>query len=244
MSDVVPDPTELLLRAIASATAALETPSGRLALTAAVAAGLCLLAGAFVKTMIPLRWLQVGSNVGFMVYGAFFPSLPMLVLHALLLPINLFRVNDMIRLTRRVNNAAKARDTSGVWLQPYMKRRRLRAGTVVFRKGDRADKLYMLAAGRIELVEIGTVLEPGRIFGEIAFFSPDRKRTLTARCLDNCLLLVINETTVKQLYHQNPEFGFHLIGLLAGRLIADIGRLEGDLAAARAAATPTPEPAD
>lgn len=236
----MPDPTELLLRAAATTSAALETPGGRLALAAAVVAAMCLLAGAFVKTMIPLRWLQVGSNVGFMVYGAFFPSLPMLVLHALLLPINLFRVNDMVRLTRRVNSAAQAQDTSDLWLQPYMKRRWLRAGAVIFRKGDPADKLYMLAAGRIELVEIGSVLEPGRIFGEIAFFSPERTRTLTARCLDRCLLLSINETAVKQLYHQNPEFGFQLIRLLAGRLIADIGRLQADLAAARSAAEPAP----
>jgi CRP/FNR family cyclic AMP-dependent transcriptional regulator len=232
----VPDPTELLLRAVMTTSAAFETPGGRLALAAAVAAAMCLLAGAFVKTMIPLRWLQVGSNVGFMVYGAFFPSLPMLVLHALLLPINLFRVNDMVRLTRRVNTAADAKDTSDLWLQPYMRRRRLRAGTVIFRKGDPADKLYMLASGRIELVEIGSVLEPGRIFGEIAFFSPERTRTLTARCVEPCLLLSINETAVKQLYHQNPEFGFELIRLLAGRLTADIGRLQEDLAAARSTA--------
>jgi len=137
----------------------------------------------------------------------------------------------MIRLTQRVNAAADVKDTSGLWLRPYMKRRRLKAGKVLFRKGDPADHLYMLTSGRIELVEIGVALPAGRIFGEIAFFAPDKCRTLTARCVENSEVLAINESTVRQLYYQNPDFGFHLIGLVAGRLTADIRRLETTLQA-------------
>jgi CRP-like cAMP-binding protein len=121
---------------------------------------------------------------------------------------------------------------SGLWLRPYMKRRKLAAGAVLFRKGDRADFLYMLASGRIELVEIGVVLEPGRVFGEISFFSPDQQRTLTARCIEPCQLLSIDGNTVRELFFQNPGFGFQVIGLVAGRLGADIRRLESALAAA------------
>jgi CRP/FNR family cyclic AMP-dependent transcriptional regulator len=227
---------EIVERAITMISTSLSTPTGIWALASAGVASGLIIAGSFFKTMIPLRWLAVGSNVGFMVYGALFPSLPMMVLHALLLPINLFRAAEMIRLTRRVNAAAAERDTSGLWLRPYMKRRRLAAGTVLFRKGDPADHLYMLADGRIELVEIGVELEPGRVFGEIAFFAPDRRRTLTARCVQRCQLLSIDESTFRQLYYQNPEFGFQVIGLVAGRLIADISRLEARVAAATAGA--------
>lgn len=205
---------------------ALASPEGLIALASAGLAGSLILAGSFVKTMIPLRWLAVGSNLGFIVYGALFPSLPMMGLHLLLLPINLYRVFEMTRLTRRVNAAAQARDTSGLWLRPYMKRRKLKAGAVLFRKGDLADHLYMLASGRVELVEIVSELPAGRIFGEIAFFAPDRRRTMTARCIEDCEVLQINESTVRQLYFQNPEFGFQVIGLVAGRLTADIRRLE------------------
>jgi CRP-like cAMP-binding protein len=216
-------------RAVATITATLASPEGLIALASAALAGALILAGSFVKTMIPLRWLAVGSNLGFIVYGALFPSLPMLALHMLLLPINLYRAVEMVLLTRRVNAAANERDTSGLWLRPYMRRRKLKAGAVLFRKGDRADHLYMLASGRIELVEIGNELPAGRIFGEIAFFAPDRRRTLTARCIENCEVLSINESTVRQLYYQNPEFGFQVIGLVAGRLTADIRRLEAML---------------
>jgi len=228
---------EIVQRAVTTIAALLASPEGLVALASAGLASAFNIAGSFVKTMIPLRWLAIGTNLCFMVWGALFPSLPMLILHTLLLPINLYRVAEMTRLTQRVNAAAQERSTSGLWLRPYMKRRKLKAGTVLFRKGDLADHLYLLASGRIELVEIGGEVPAGRIFGEIAFFAPDRRRTLTARCIDDCEVLAINESTVRQLYYQNPEFGFQVIGLVAGRLTADIRRLEQTLAA-RTSATP------
>lgn len=221
----------------------LSTPSGMLALGSAGVASALMVAGSFVKTMIPLRWLAVGSNVGFMLYGLLLPNLPMLILHVLLLPANIYHAVDMMVLTRRVNAAAAARDTSGLWLRPYMKRRKLKPGTVLFHKGDPADHLFMLASGRMELVEIGAEMPPGRVFGEIALFSPDRQRTLTARCIDACQVLSIDESTMRQIYYQNPDFGFQMIGLVATRLVADVHRLEATVAAAKAApAAPTAAP--
>jgi CRP-like cAMP-binding protein len=161
----------------------------------------------------------------------------MAVLHAVLLPINLWRAVEMVQLTRRVKSAAEARDTSGLWLRPYMKQRKLAPGELLFKKGDEADHLYMLASGRIELVEIGVTLVPGRIFGEIAFFAPDRKRTMSARAAEPCELLSIDGATVRQLYYQNPEFGFELIALVALRLSSDVRRLEVAAAAQQDAAT-------
>ena len=79
----------------------------------------------------------------------------MMLLHGALLPINIFRAFEMVRLTRRVRAAAAAGDLSGVWLKPYMRKKRLKAGRMLFRKGDAADHLYFLAEGRIEFVEIG-----------------------------------------------------------------------------------------
>jgi CRP-like cAMP-binding protein len=108
-----------------------------------------------------------------------------------------------------------------------MKARRLKAGQHLFTKGERANRLYLLVDGEMELADIGQRLESGRIFGEIALFSPSGLRTHTARCLSDCSVLEIHERTVKQLYYQNPAFGFHLIELLTGRLIADVEREDG-----------------
>jgi hypothetical protein len=195
-------------------------------------------AGALVKTMIPLRWFAVGGNLGLVVYGALHPQVSTLIIASLLLPINVHRARQMMRLTRRVRAAEAQSDLSGLWLRPYMKPRKLKAGTVLFRKGDEADRLYCLVDGAIELAEIGVRIEPGKIFGEIAFFAPDKRRTFTARCVEPATVLTIDEATLKQLYFQNPAFGFHLIGLVAGRLSEDVRRIEKRFSASEEPAPP------
>ncbi|HEX6018869.1 MAG TPA: cyclic nucleotide-binding domain-containing protein [Burkholderiaceae bacterium] len=234
--------SDLIDLAVAVARGALATPEGTFALILGTVAAVLQGSSTLVKTMIPLRVLALASNVCFVAYGALLPSFLVLLLHTLLIPINLYRLIEMFRLTQRVKAVTGSQDTSGLWLRPYMKRRKLKAGTVLFHKGDLARELYMLTQGRIELVEIGTELPAGRVFGEIAFFAPDRRRTMTARCTENSEVLAINESTVNQLYYQNPAFGFQMISLVADRLGADIRRLETSLEAqrsARAAVTPT-----
>jgi CRP/FNR family cyclic AMP-dependent transcriptional regulator len=212
-------------------TAALATPMGIVALCSAGVAGMLVIVSSFVKTMIPLRCLAIGGNLGFLIYGALHPSLILVLLHGALLPINIFRAAQMVRLTRRVRVAAATNDFSGVWLRPYMRRRRMRKDAILFRKGEEAKRLYFLAEGQIEFVEIKQTMEAGRLFGEIAFFAPDKRRTLTARCATNCIVLQMDESTFKTLYFQNPTFGFEVVTLVAGRLIADRQRLEDRLAA-------------
>lgn len=203
----------------------LASPRQIAAHLAALAGVACVAAGALVRTMRPLRWFAVASNVGLLAYGALHPSPITLAIAAVLLPVNLWRAIEVTRLTRRVARAAVAADVAALWLRPYMKARRLRAGRTLFARGDTADKLYLLAEGRMELVEIGAPLESGRIFGEIALFSPDHVRTHSVRSVTDCLVLEIHEQTVKELYYQHPAFGFHLIELLASRLGSDVQRM-------------------
>jgi len=217
----------------------LADPAQLLALGSAAVAALLILVSAFVKTIIPLRWLAVASNLGFMIYGAVHPNVLMLLLHAALLPVNLWRVLEMQRLTRRISRAGASDMRSGVWLQPHMRRRRMKAGAVLFNKGDVADRLYLLAEGDMELVETGRRLEPGRMFGEIAFFAPDRRRSATARCVSACTVLSLDEATFKQLYFQNPEFGLEVVRLIAGRLTDDIKTLQDQLGVKEAPLMPT-----
>jgi hypothetical protein len=217
-------PSHWSTEAAAYVAAMLHSPPQLVAaLAAAVGIGL-VVAGAFARTMLPLRWLAVGSDAAMVVYGALSPSTVTLLVSASLLPINLFRAVEVTRLTRRVVRAQADADLAGLWLKPYMKPRRLKAGQTLFRKGDSANRLYLLLEGQMELADIGKRLETGRIFGEIALFSPSGLRTHTARCVSDCNVLEIHDRTVKQLYYQNPAFGFHLIELLAGRLSADIER--------------------
>ena len=209
--------------------AARSSPAEIMAIVTVILGGAFVLVGSFVKTMIPLRWLAIGSNLGFIAYGALHPSIPMLLLHLMLLPLNMYRLKEMMQLTRRVSAVERKADISGIWLRPYMRSTHYADGAVLFNKGDRGDRLFLLADGCIELVEIGTRIMPGEIFGEIAFFLPDRRRQLTARCAGKCTVLSIDESTVRQLYHQNPAFGYKLTTLVAGRLSADKQRLTAQL---------------
>ncbi|MDO9073105.1 MAG: cyclic nucleotide-binding domain-containing protein [Rubrivivax sp.] len=219
-------PTFDMLAALADRLAvALTQPQELLALASAAVAGLLVIVSAFVRTMIPLRWLAVGSNIGFIVYGLVHPSLLMVALHAVLLPVNLWRVRQMVQLTRRVTSSTADPKQMEIWLRPYMRSRNYRTGQRIFKRDAVADRLYFLASGRIELPEIGRQLDAGQMFGEIAFFTPDRRRSSSARCLTPCTVLSIDEATFRQLVYQNPDFGLHVVRLIAGRLSEDRQRL-------------------
>jgi hypothetical protein len=177
-----------------------------------------------MKTMIPLRIAAIVSNMVFIVYAFFGGLYPIFILHSVLLPMNIWRMIQMHRLVRRVETAAKG-DLSVEWLKPYMKSESRRAGDVLFRRGDEADRLYMLLSGKIELEEIAVTLTAGDLFGEIALFSRDHRRTQTARCLSDIELLWISERELAQLCYQNPAVAFHLLRLVTNRLLADTSRL-------------------
>ncbi len=227
---------QIAAQASAALTEVLSSPTEIAALFAALVAGALTLTSSFVKTMVPLRLLAVFSNCGFLAYGVLHPAWVMALMHGILLPINYCRLAEMLRLTRRVRAATASSDTSGLWLRPYMKAERRKAGDVLFLKGDPAEHLYVLAEGKVEFVEIGASIGPGRMFGEIAFFAPSRRRTLSARCSEDSIVLSINQSTVRQLYYQNPAFGFEIVGLIAARLSADVERLQEQLARSEAAA--------
>ena len=173
-----------------------------------------------MKTMIPLRLAAIGSNVAFIAYGIAGHIYPILILHAVLLPMNLWRTVEMMRLVRRVEAAAKG-DLSVDWLKPFMKSVRFSAGHILFQRGDHGDRLFMLLDGEILLQEISVTLHPGSVIGEIALFSSDHLRTQTARCLTDVHLLWIDESELAQLCYQNPSVSFHLLRLITNRLSAN-----------------------
>ena len=213
----------------------LATPRGT-AMVVVSAIGLVLVgAAAFVRTMIPLRVLTVLSNVALLVAGFLAPNPAAIAMYLILIPLNTYRLVEIMRLTDRVGAASAEGDLSGLWLKPYMKAHKMSAGTTLFEKGDPAKSLYLLVDGELEWVEIGKRQPRGQLFGEIAFFSPARARTLTGRCVTDCLVLSIAEPAFKQLYFQNPKFAFRISSLIAQRLGADITRLQ-------AASVATPQP--
>src|SRR5438067_2500803 len=108
------------------------------------AAAASVLATFCMSTMIPLRVAAIGSNVLFIAFGALAQIYPVLILHVILLPVNTARLLQLVRLIQSVKTAQSA-DLSVERLLPFMSRRFVKAGEVLMRKGDTADRMYYLA---------------------------------------------------------------------------------------------------
>lgn len=172
----------------------------------------------WMKTMIPLRLVAITSNVAFMTYGFLGSLQPVFLLHAVLLPVNVHRLLEIRRMTRTVEEAAAGELDFSV-LVPYMTRLKLSKGEVLFNKDEEADKFYYVASGEIYLKELGKSVTGNELLGEIAVLSPEGKRTATATCTTDCELYSLDEYKIKELYYQNPAFGFALLRLITQRLI-------------------------
>lgn len=193
-----------------------------------VAAGLSI-ATLSMRTMVPLRATGIAANVAFISYGFLFGSLPTIMLHAILFPLNVYRLAEMLKLIKAVK-AASTGDLSMDWIKPFMTERTIAAGEVLFRKGDEADHMFLVVTGRLHLHEIDVDVMPGSVVGELGMLAPSRTRTQTLECTEGGSLLEIHYDKIEELYYQNPTFGFYFLRLSSARLFQNIGRLERLLA--------------
>ena len=179
----------------------------------------------YTKTMLPLRYLAIVSNVAFIIYAALAQLSPILLLHTVLLPLNLYRVRQLRQLLADVEKAANE-DLSLNWLLPYMSKRQAKADKYLFHGGEKADGMYYIARGVVALPEVGVKRLAGDIIGEIGLFSPGRRRTTSARCETDCDFFFISDKQVLNLYHQNPKFGIYLLRLIVARFVRKVDRLK------------------
>ncbi|HKY85133.1 MAG TPA: cyclic nucleotide-binding domain-containing protein [Pseudorhodoplanes sp.] len=181
-----------------------------------------------MRTMIPLRIAGILHNVVSVVFGAFAGVYPMLVQHSILLPLNSYRLHEMRKLVRSVKEAAAA-DHSMEWIKPFTTKRNVKAGQIMFRKGDVADRMFFVMSGNFIVRELGITLGNGAVVGELAFLAPDRKRTQTLECLQSGEVLEVDYEKLEELYYQNPTFGFYFLQLTSARLFDNIDRLRREL---------------
>ena len=179
-----------------------------------------------MRTMVPLRVTGIISDVFFIGYGVLSGTVTTLMLYILLLPINIFRLGQMLKLVKRARLAAQG-DLSMDWLKPFMTRRKYGKGDVLFRKGDRANEMFFTVTGKFLVTELGIELPPGRLVGELGFLSPDNRRTQSLECTEDGHMLAITYDRLLEIYFQNPEFGYYFLRLSTERLLQNITRLEG-----------------
>ncbi len=193
-------------------------------------AGALYIASHYMKTMVPLRLCEIGSNVLFVVYGLMYPSYPTLALYGILVVLNTVRLREMLDLVKKVRNALQG-DLSMEWLKPFMHKHAYKKGEVLFRKGDHADEMFYIVSGNCRVNELDLLLHPGQLVGELGFLTPEHVRTQTVECVDDVEMMVITYDKVSELYFQNPTFGFYFLKLSSERLLQNVHRLEQELAA-------------
>jgi hypothetical protein len=182
-----------------------------------VAAAAASLYAAHARTIVPLRAAAIIANLLAMSYSFMHGTYPTFLLNALLLPLNVWRLHQMLKLIRDIN-AAIERDLNADWLLKYMRPQRYKAGDIMMERGEYATEAFYVVAGEVELVEIGRTLGAGSLLGEIGLFTPNGRRTMTVRCKTDVQAAKIGYDQVKELYFQNPQFGFRLLHLIVARL--------------------------
>ena len=170
-----------------------------------------------MSTMIPLRIIALMASVAVITYGILIGSLPVVLTEMIQIPFNAFRLWQMWRLVRDVEKAADG-DLSLEWLRPFGSSRLFGVGEILFTKGELADEMFYVESGVFRIPEFDIDVKPGGIVGELGLLSPGNARTASLVCVEAGRALCVPYSEVKQLYYQNPEFGFYFLKLTSERL--------------------------
>ena len=181
-----------------------------------------------MKTMIPLRAVGIISSIFQIAFALLAGITPMLIQHSVLLPMNAYRLYEQTMLVRRVRKASNE-GLSMDWLMPYMTKRQVHTGQILFRKGQPATEMFIVSSGRLRLSEIAVDVLPGGVVGELGLLAPNQQRTQTLECVEDAEILQIGYDRIKSIYFQNPSFGFYLLRLTSARLFQNIAQLEKEL---------------
>lgn len=179
-----------------------------------------MVASYLMKSMLPLRLVALSANVFLVIYAVIGGSWPTVVLYLAMIPINIKKVREILKLVRAIEHA-KADSPVGEWLLPHMTRRLAKAGETLWRRGDKATEMLYVESGQLKLIEYDTTIGPGSIVGEIGLFAPDNRRTRTIVCATDCTLYSLSSEGMAKLYFQNPKLGFHVMRVIVARLMND-----------------------
>lgn len=102
-------------------------------------------------------------------------------------------------------------------------------GALLTRKGLRQQEMFVILDGHFEASDNGrrlSLLGPGELFGEVAFFSPRQRRTATVRCLADGHVLTLHAQTLRELIDSEPALAAQVLlkaaAVMAGRLATNV----------------------
>ncbi len=96
---------------------------------------------------------------------------------------------------------------------------------VLFEEGSTGEIAYVIKRGSVEISIMSSgrkvvlaILEPPAIFGEMALFFKEEKRSATAIALEYTELLQIEKQTFENYFKESPPIMEHMLNALVGRL--------------------------
>jgi hypothetical protein len=193
------------------------TKDFELALAFGVIGALLLVASNLMKRMVALRVFALAANAAFIVQFVIEKNWILALLQVTLLSINLWRLWSLRQLLKSLE-AANADTPIRDWLLPQMRKKKFKAGSVLFTKGEPANELYYLQSGTVSSPDFGRTLGAGHLLGEIGMFSEDHVRQATVICETDVVCHTMTDEAAYLLYIQNPQIGFYLIRLIIQQL--------------------------
>jgi hypothetical protein len=195
----------------------------------ALAGAIFFVATLLTQTMVPLRVANMIGCLFFAIFGALSGAITTFFLYLLMIPINAYRLRQMLALVKKARSASQG-DMSMEWLKPFMTQRTYRKGSILMKKGDAAHDMLLTVTGKFRVVEIDLEVPPGRLMGELGFLTPDNRRTATIECIEDGQVLTITYEKLLEIYFQNPQFGYYFLVLTSQRLLENLARADAIIA--------------
>ena len=199
------------------------TPQFEIALAFGAGGAVFMLLSNLMKRMTALRLFALGANAFFIVQFVIERNWLLIALQVALLSINVYRLWSLRQLLlslERANADTSVKD----WLLPQMRKKRFKAGTVLFREGDAANELFYIASGTLRSPELNQSLGAGNLIGEVGMFSEDHRRAATVLCETDCVCYSMTDEAAYLLYIQSPQLGFYLIRMIIQQLRNELAR--------------------
>jgi CRP-like cAMP-binding protein len=126
---------------------------------------------------------------------------------------------------RRAPLFAHLDDEAAEALSAAMVENRLARSEVLFREGDKGDRLYVVTEGKIKMgrrssdgrENLLAILGPGQMFGELSLFDPG-PRSATVTAVTDCTMHSLSHDELLPWLDGRPEVARGLLAQLAGRL--------------------------
>src|SRR5712692_1826154 len=120
-----------------------------------------------------------------------------------------------------------------VAFEPQTEIRTCRKGQLLYSQEDRAEVLFLLKRGRVQLYRLTpsgkrldlAVIEPGAFFGEMPLVGESLRHTF-AEAVEDSLICVMSRSDIERLMRERSEVALRMIEVLSRRLALCEARLE------------------